>query len=235
MGHSLLLDTCIVILHRKILMTRGLFLLVHPSRRRVTRWQKNHNDNNCERDYGGTPLIRPPTGHGNLSVLKGVKAYHSLVSHFQAIFFIVWPSEMLGRFKFSARHTRKSRMMSPYSAWNFFQKLLPLYVCMYLFFRTSDNDSLFSFFFCVHVRFFWRRCLGTGIGELHKQSVKKKQIILSKYGINLLRLCSNNYHPHLISCGFFIEFDFPAFSKNTLLDYHNHKRPKPWADGCQQF
>ena len=57
----------------------GLFLLVHPSRRRVARWQKNHN--NCKRDYGGTPLIRPPTGHGNLSVLTGVKARHSLVLH----------------------------------------------------------------------------------------------------------------------------------------------------------
>ena len=99
------------------------------------------------------------------------------------------------------------------------------YACMYLFFSTSDNNFLFSFFFVF--TFDWRRCLGTGIGELHKQSVKKKQIILSKYGIKLLRLCSNNYHPLLISCGFFIEFDFPAFSKDTLLDYHNHKRPKP--------
>ena len=32
--------------------------------------KKNNNNNNnnkdCKRDYGGTPLIRPPTGHGNL-------------------------------------------------------------------------------------------------------------------------------------------------------------------------
>ena len=34
--------------------------------------EKENNDD-CKRDYGGTPLIRPPAGHGNLSVLMGVK------------------------------------------------------------------------------------------------------------------------------------------------------------------
>ena len=33
----------------------------------------NNNNNDCKRAYGGTPLIRPPAGHGNLSVLMGVK------------------------------------------------------------------------------------------------------------------------------------------------------------------
>ena len=46
---------------------------------------KKDNNNNCRRDYGGTPLIRQPTGHGNLSVLTGVKAYHSLVLHTRAL------------------------------------------------------------------------------------------------------------------------------------------------------
>ena len=46
---------------------------------------KKDNNNNFRRDYGGTPLIRPPTGHGNLSVLTGVKAYHSLVLHTRAL------------------------------------------------------------------------------------------------------------------------------------------------------
>ena len=46
---------------------------------------KKDNNNNCRREYGGTPLIRPPTGHGNLSVLTGVKAYHSLVLHTRAL------------------------------------------------------------------------------------------------------------------------------------------------------
>ena len=31
------------------------------------------------------PLMRPPTGNGNLSVLTGVKAYHSLVLHTRAL------------------------------------------------------------------------------------------------------------------------------------------------------
>ena len=110
-----------------------------------------------------------------------------------------------------------------------------MYVSMHVCIYFLALVIIIPFLVFVHVRFFWRRFLGTGIGELHKQSVKKKQIILSKYGIKLLRLCSNNYHTHLISCGFFIEFDFPAFSKNTLLDYHNHKRPKPWADGANNF
>ena len=35
--------------------------------------EKNNNNNDCKRAYGGTPLIRPPAGHGNLSVLMGVK------------------------------------------------------------------------------------------------------------------------------------------------------------------
>ena len=33
----------------------------------------NNNNNDCKRAYDGTPLIRPPVGHGNLSVLMGVK------------------------------------------------------------------------------------------------------------------------------------------------------------------
>ena len=33
----------------------------------------NNNNNDCKRVYGGTLLIRPPAGHGNLSVLMGVK------------------------------------------------------------------------------------------------------------------------------------------------------------------
>ena len=33
----------------------------------------NNNNNDCKRAYGGTPLIRPPAGHGNLSVLMRVK------------------------------------------------------------------------------------------------------------------------------------------------------------------
>ena len=28
--------------------------------------KKNNNNKDCKRDYGGTPLIRPPTGHENL-------------------------------------------------------------------------------------------------------------------------------------------------------------------------
>ena len=33
----------------------------------------NNNNNDCKRAYDGTPLIQPPVGHGNLSVLMGVK------------------------------------------------------------------------------------------------------------------------------------------------------------------
>ena len=208
MGHSLLLDTCVVILHRKILMTRQGFSSLSIHQEEELRYDKKTTTTTIARDYGGTPLMTATNGP--------------------------WKSIRIDRSKsISLTCTSYSRYFTPpINDLNFFQKLPPSmyvckYACMYLFFSTSDNNSLFSFFFCVHVRFFWRRFLGTGIGELHKQSVKKKQIILSKYGIKLLRLCSNNYHPHLISCGFFIEFDFPAFSKNTLLDYHNHKRPKP--------
>ena len=35
--------------------------------------KNNNNNNDCKRAYGGTLLIRPPAGHGNLSVLMGVK------------------------------------------------------------------------------------------------------------------------------------------------------------------
>ena len=28
--------------------------------------QNNNNNKDCKRDYGGTPLIRPATGHGSL-------------------------------------------------------------------------------------------------------------------------------------------------------------------------
>ena len=48
-------------------------LFIH--RKEELRNEKNNNNNNndCKRAYGGTPLIRPPAGHGNLSVLMGVK------------------------------------------------------------------------------------------------------------------------------------------------------------------
>ena len=46
---------------------------------------KKDNNNNCRRDFGETPLIRQPTGHGNLSVLTGVKSYHSPVLHTRAL------------------------------------------------------------------------------------------------------------------------------------------------------
>ena len=39
----------------------------------------NNNNNDCKRAYGGTPLIRPPAGHGNLSVL--------IVKHITPLYF----------------------------------------------------------------------------------------------------------------------------------------------------
>ena len=61
------------------------FLPCLPIKKKSYAMTKKDNNNNCRREYGGTPLIRPPTGHGNLSVLTGVKAYHSLVLHTRAL------------------------------------------------------------------------------------------------------------------------------------------------------
>ena len=85
MGHSLLLDTCVVIPHWKILMAKQGFSSLFTIKKKSYTMTKKDNNNNFRRDYGGTLLIRPPTGHGNLSVLTGVKAYHSLVLHTRAL------------------------------------------------------------------------------------------------------------------------------------------------------
>ena len=40
---------------------------LHDEKKKKTNNNNNNNNNkDCKRDYGGTPLIRPPTGHGNL-------------------------------------------------------------------------------------------------------------------------------------------------------------------------
>ena len=61
------------------------FLPCLPIKKKSYAMTKKDNNNNCRRDYGGTSLIRPPTGHGNLSVMTRVKAYHSLVLHTRAL------------------------------------------------------------------------------------------------------------------------------------------------------
>ena len=80
------------------------------------------------RDYGGTPLMTATNGP--------------------------WKSIRIDRSKsISLTCTSYSRYFTPpINDLNFFQKLPPSmyvckYACMYLFFSTSDNNSLFSFFF----------------------------------------------------------------------------------------
>ena len=48
-------------------------LFIHQKEELRNEKNNNNNNNDCKRAYGGTPLIRPPAGHGNLSVLMGVK------------------------------------------------------------------------------------------------------------------------------------------------------------------
>ena len=57
------------------MVEQGFYSLFIHKKEELRNEKKNNNNNNndCKRAYGGTPLIRPPEGHGNLSVLMGVK------------------------------------------------------------------------------------------------------------------------------------------------------------------